>query len=138
MEYSARIFNCVRCHRQVIICSCCDRGNIYCGPLCSQTSRRESIRASGKRYQNTFRGKMKHAERQKRYKKQLQNKVTHHGYQEIPTNDLLQPEINEDIKTISSGAIHCHFCSRSCSLLLRTLFLDRGRTSIPGVWPLGP
>jgi hypothetical protein len=31
METDARLFNCARCHRQVVICSRCDRGNLYCG-----------------------------------------------------------------------------------------------------------
>ena len=83
------------------------------------------MRASGKRYQNTSHGKMKHAGRQKRYKRQFQNKMTHQGSQEISTNDLLQTEKNEDTKIISSGEPRCHFCKRSCSLLLRNLFLDR-------------
>ena len=126
MEYSARIFNCARCHRQTIVCSCCDRGNIYCGLTCSQAYRKESMRASGKRYQNTSHGKMKHTGRQKRYKRQFQNKMTHQGSQEISTNDLLQTEKNENTKTISNGEPHCHFCKRSCSLLLRNSFLDRG------------
>jgi len=29
MQSSARLFNCARCRRQVVICSHCDRGNIY-------------------------------------------------------------------------------------------------------------
>ena len=93
------------------------------------------MRASGKRYQNTPRGKMKHAKRQKKFR---YKSVTHQGSQEIPTNDLLQTEKNEDIKTISSGELHCHFCKRSCSLLLRNSFLGRDRIFTPGVWPLGP
>jgi len=41
MQSSARLFNCARCRRQVVICSHCDRGNIYCSKRCSQTARRE-------------------------------------------------------------------------------------------------
>ena len=67
MECSVRIFNCVRCHRQVIICSYCDRGNIYCSSECSLASRQESIQTAGKRYQNTYRGRLNHAKRQKIY-----------------------------------------------------------------------
>jgi hypothetical protein len=138
MEHSARIFNCARCHRQVIICSCCDRGNIYCGPVCSQTSRKEHMRAAGKRYQKTYDGRMNHAKRQRRYKKQKINSLTHHPSQEISTNDLLQSETNKGVKMTSSDELRCHFCGRSCSLLLRTSPLNRDRTFTPGVWPLGP
>ena len=126
MEYSARIFNCARCHCQTIICSCCDRGNIYCGSACSQASRKERMRAAGKLYQKTYKGRMNNAKRQRHYKRRKSIKVTHQGSQEISTNDLLQTEKNEDAKIISSGEPRCHFCKRSCSLLLRNSFLDRG------------
>ena len=44
MQSSARLFNCARCRCQVVICSHCDRGNIYCGKRCSETARRQSQR----------------------------------------------------------------------------------------------
>ncbi len=135
MEHTARIFNCARCHCQVIICSCCDRGNIYCSQSCSSISRKESVKVAGKRYQKTYSGKMKHAERQKRYRSKI---VTHHGSKEPLINDLLQFAINEDVKIIDSDGLHCHFCGCSCNKLLRTSFLYRNRTLISGVWPLGP
>lgn len=138
MEHTARIFNCVRCHRQVIICSCCDRGNIYCGQTCSQVSRKESMRASGERYQKTYRGRINHAKRQKLYREQKQNIVTHHPLNEIPTNDLLQSETNECVKAACSDEIRCHFCDCICNSSLRVAFLSQGRAPISGVWPLGP
>jgi len=57
MENTARLFNCARCRRQVAICSHCDRGNIDCGPNCSQQARRESMKAAGGRYQHSRRGR---------------------------------------------------------------------------------
>ncbi len=68
MEITARLFNCARCRCQVAICNRCDRGNIYCSPRCSQRARYESQRAAGRRYQNTFQGRLTHAERQRRYR----------------------------------------------------------------------
>ena len=50
MQSSARLFNCARCRCHVVICSHCDRGNIYCGGRCSQRVRRQSVRAAGRRY----------------------------------------------------------------------------------------
>ena len=47
MQSSARLFNCARCRRQVVICSHCDRGNRYCGKRCAQ-SRPPSIPARGR------------------------------------------------------------------------------------------
>jgi hypothetical protein len=135
MEPTARIFNCARCHRQVIICSCCDRGNSYCSPTCSAKSRKASVQAAGKRYQQTYQGKLKHAERQRRYRNKI---VTHHTYQESPANDLLPPASNEAIIIIPRGDLCCHICGCSCKKLLRTSFLHRTSIVTPGVWPLGP
>jgi hypothetical protein len=138
MEHSARIFNCVRCHNQVIICSCCDRGNIYCGSICSQESRKESHRRSDKRYQDTYRGRVNHANRQRRYRECKQKNVTDHGSKETTTNDLLQLDINEAVKIVREDELRCHFCGHSCDQLLRTSFLGRERTLTPGFWSLGP
>lgn len=148
MEHSARIFNCARCHRQVIICSCCDHGNIYCSYKCSLLSRQESLRAAGKRYQNTYQGKTNHARRQRRYRDQEKKKVTHHSSPEINNNDLLQTEESEYVDyddyvdLAHNNDIHCDFCGYKCNSSLRIAFLVRNRppitTSIPGVWPLGP
>jgi len=137
MEYSARIFNCLRCHSQAIICGCCDRGNIYCGSICSQESRKESHKASEKRYQNTYRGRLNHAKRQRSYR-ESKKIVTDHSSQKIPISDLLQPETKERVKTNCSGEIHCHFCGRICDSSLRVAFLVQSRVSTAGVWPLGP
>ena len=63
----ARLFLCARCRRQVLICSRCDRGQQYCGAGCSDLARRESLRAAGRRYQQSRRGRHCHAERQRRY-----------------------------------------------------------------------
>ena len=49
MQSSARVFNCARCHGQVVICSHCDRGNLYCGKRCSQAARRQSQREAARR-----------------------------------------------------------------------------------------
>jgi len=138
MGHFARIFNCARCHSQVIICSCCDHGNIYCGPSCSQESRKKSHRASEKRYQDTYRGKLNHANRQKRYRERKQKIVTDHSSDEMHTNDLLQAVINEHENTTPSNEIHCHFCGCICDSSLRTTFLAQSRVPTAGVWPLGP
>ena len=68
MESTARLYNCARCHCQVIICSYCDRGNIYCDKSCADLARKTSLRKAGKRYQRSYRGRLKHAERQRHYR----------------------------------------------------------------------
>ena len=90
MLRSARLFLCARCRDQVLLCSHCDRGQLYCSPACSVAGRRELRRQSAKRYQNSHRGRLKHAARaacwrSRRRSKQLAgaegdiNKVTHQG-----------------------------------------------------------
>jgi hypothetical protein len=49
------------CWAQVLICSCCDRGQIYCAQGCAKECRRSAQRAAGQRYQSSYRGRLKHA-----------------------------------------------------------------------------
>jgi hypothetical protein len=77
-DATARFYLCARCRVQVLICSCCDHGNIYCERGCAAESRRTRQRAAGQRYQRSLRGRRNHAARARRYRAQ-QNKVTHHG-----------------------------------------------------------
>jgi len=140
MEPSARLYNCAGCHRQVVICSDCDRGNIYCAGGCAQAARNLSLRAAGKRYQRTRRGRLKHAERQRRYRSK-HKKVTHQGSPEAPSNDPLSTRSEtplsvadvEDIKGVEGvvdEAIRCHFCGRLCSDFLRRDYLHRTTPSL--------
>jgi len=137
MERSARLFNCARCGCQVWICSSCDRGNLYCGSNCSKAARRSSLCEAGKRYQDSRRGKLKHAARQTLYRKR-QNFVTHHSSQ-IPFFDLSLLRTNETINANSLG--RCNFCGRNCSSWLRIGFLrknSRVATNIFRNWPQDP
>jgi hypothetical protein len=78
-----RLFHCDRCSTQVVICGRCDRGQRYCGPVCARAARRESQRASNRRYQATPRGRQLHAERQARYRQRriASGRVTEQGRQ---------------------------------------------------------
>lgn len=126
MENTARLFNCARCHCQVVICSHCDRGNIYCGRRCAEHARKTSSRSAGKRYQRTYRGRIKHAERQRRYRA-LQNIVTHQGSASSPPNDSLppHPEAPATVAAVMDEGIRCHFCNRLCNDFLRLDYLHR-------------
>ena len=123
MDPSARLYHCARCHHQVIICSHCDRGNIYCTHGCAKTVRRISVRAAGKRYQQTHRGRLMHAARQRRYRLNTQ-KVTHHGSPEQSPRDLLPASLSAP-QTASkphrkpTETLRCHHCQRECGSLLR-------------------
>lgn len=133
METTARLFNCARCQCQVTICSTCDRGNIYCSRSCAKKSRKASLRAAARRYQNTIQGKFNHAARQRRYRER-RKKVTHQGSPHKPrqSNSCVQ----------GAGCEHrCHFCKKRISSFLRFDFLRRepkiGRIKI-GAQPQAP
>ena len=125
MNNIARIFNCARCWCQTIICTHCDRGNIYCGSICARESRTKNHRISNQIYQKTFRGKQKHALRQSHYRqrqKEKAKKVTDMGSANTPLHDLLPTATNENKKTISEK-MHCHFCGKNVSRYLRNDYL---------------
>ena len=68
---SGRLFVCVWCGREVVVCSCCDRGQIYCGVDCAAQARRQTLRGAGRRCQQTRRGRRMHAARMVRYRAKL-------------------------------------------------------------------
>ncbi len=86
----ARFFLCARCRAQVLICSCCDRGQIYCAGGCAGLARREGQRAAGRRYQTSHRGRVAHALRARSYRARQKN-VTHQGSPPQPPDDLVSP-----------------------------------------------
>ena len=87
---SGRLFLCVGCRGQVIICGCCDRGQVYCNDGCAPRARRQTLQAAGRRYQASQRGRRRHAARMDRYRSR-QKKVTHQGSPRPPAGDLLPP-----------------------------------------------
>jgi hypothetical protein len=143
----ARLLNCALCHRQAIICSCCDRGNVYCGYACSEVARKTSIRVANKRYQNTYRGKLNHAAAQKRYVARLKirtQKVTDHSSQR-PSNILLIAMLLISAKNVADpqnyADIYCYFCGQPCSVFLRRDFLRINaqiNVALNEKWPQGP
>lgn len=141
MELSTRLYNCVRCHIQVIICSPCDRNNIYCGSTCSRVARVRSCYLACQRYQKSLRGRHKHAERQQRYRVRLKKKVTHHTSPVLLPRVVLPQRPNERNSAAAEGHLHCHFCGKPCSPFLRRDYLRQsGRHSAPrsSSWPLAP
>lgn len=122
MNNTARLFNCASCRCQTIICTHCDRGNIYCGSDCARKLRTQNHRIANRIYQKTFRGSQKHAARQKRYRLRKKQKVTDQGSALISQNDLL-PATENDTKKITSEQMHCHFCKKIVSHYLRNGYL---------------
>jgi hypothetical protein len=126
MEHTSRLFSCALCHAQTIVCSVCDRGQIYCGSVCSNAARQKSCKEASHRYQKTFKGKMNNALRQKRYRERLREKVTHHGSKQITPDGLLQlvksrPQKPAVIQNFE--AMKCCFCQVAVPFWIRHGFL---------------
>jgi hypothetical protein len=125
----ARMFWCPRCRELVVICSRCDRGQIYCVGDCARSARREAQRAAGRRYQLSRQGRLLHAERARRYRAR-RNNVTHQGSLPAPARDPLPAELanmasetalpNEEPREPKR---RCHWCQCRCPQLLRQGFL---------------
>jgi hypothetical protein len=134
MQSSARLFNCARCCCQVVICSHCDRGNVYCGKRCSEPARRQSQREAARRYQRTRRGRFAHAERQRRYRQRRRAKVTHQGSPPAISDETLPVESrtlarrSEEPAAVPVDGIRCDLCGRVCSHFVRQSFLRRRPT----------
>lgn len=127
MDRSARCYFCHRCGELTIICSHCDRGNIYCSSKCSEDSRRDSVRASSQRYQKSWRGRSNHAKRQSYYRQHKKEKVTHQGSVGTVISGVLAPTLTET-EVIKEPArqyidLRCHFCGEHCMAFLRTSYL---------------
>ncbi len=146
---SGRLFVCVRCGCQVVVCRCCDRGQIYCGVDCAGQARRQTLHGAGRRWQRTSRGRRKHAARMARYRAKLakgsdgvavgmpdegrpREIVTHHGSPAPPVDDLVAGGATAMPRDDASPAepsgratTQCHWCGRCCLLPLRRGFLRR-------------
>ena len=64
----ARRFLCARCRAPALVCSRCDRGQIYCAAGCAAVVRQQSQRDAGRRYQGSLRGRFRHAARTRRWR----------------------------------------------------------------------
>ena len=146
---SGRLFVCAWCGGEVVVCSGCDRGQIYCGVDCAGQARRQTLRGAGRRCQQTRRGRRMHAARMARYRAKLAQSaagvavgmpdegwpreiVTHHGSPATPTGDLVAAGATAMPRDDASLAVppgramtQCYWCGRCCLLPLRCGFLRR-------------
>ena len=94
MKACGRLYNCVRCHAQSMICRSCDRGHQYCSPRCAAQARQIHTKRAQKKYQTSYKGRLSSADRQRRFrarqrqlvvpskpstKASATKKVTHHS-----------------------------------------------------------
>ncbi len=134
------MLNCARCHRLVVICSRCDRGQRYCSAPCAQVQRRRGLREARRRYQRTPLGARNNAARQKRWRIQIATTVTHHTspaqnhLREEPPGENVKKEAcdatsnRKPITTLrSEPGPRCDFCGRPCGSYTRTGTLSAER-----------
>jgi hypothetical protein len=162
MDVPGRLFLCARCRVQVVLCSHCDRGNRYCGRQCSGLSRKAARRESARRYQTSWRGRLAHAARSRRWRQRRrargegcngagdgdggeQHNVTHQGcpsgVSAAPlavwtTPSTSAPEPADPAPTLTTAAATawlCRRCTRPQPGLVRQGFLRHGlRPMRPG------
>ena len=136
-QSNARRFHCVRCHTLVVICSTCDRGNTHCSNACSSASRKSKQRASDRRYQATWQGRLNHSERNRVYRRRLKISaqvqiVTEQGSPRSLPDDLLKPSAQEPkITPVVASAVTavclyvCAFCGSPVPEAFRDDFIRR-------------
>jgi hypothetical protein len=100
-------------------------------------------RKANQKYQSSLKGRQKHAVRQRHYRERQKEKktnVTDQSSPNLPPNDLLPSEPNEN-KSQQPDALYCHFCDEPVSLFLRNGYLRyyRNEKSVySSAWQLGP
>ena len=129
-----RCFQCAYCREQVLICTCCDRGNIYCPP-CAPIAHQVALKEAAKRYQSTPQGKKKHAQRQRRYqasKNKNNADLTHKGSQGSGLCDSLILSYLATVFLKGCSKTRCHFCQKEGPIFLRVDFLrTASRQKVP-------
>jgi hypothetical protein len=71
LDRPARLFLCVGCRVQVVVCSRCDRGNRYCSRACWRQKRDLARREAACRYQRSRGGRARHAARSRRWRERI-------------------------------------------------------------------
>src|SRR3990167_6477400 len=128
MELSSRLFYCRICYTQCIICSPCDHGQIYCSPDCSRSARKKSCDEAEKRYQQTEKGKLKHALRQQRYRERQCKIVTDHTCQtqlECEQYSSTENKTDESLVKHCEKDLFCCCCGKTVLNWLRHDFLKQ-------------
>ncbi|WP_296909190.1 hypothetical protein [Polaromonas sp.] len=143
LEIPARLFVRACCRVQVLVCSYCDHGQIYCADGWALQRQRELQMQASKRYQCGFTGRLKQAARNKLWRARQAAKneiVTHQGSQEYGLNAVLDVSISTVLQsstepciastpTISTalpcarGVWSCHWCGSKCLAHVRLGFL---------------
>ena len=128
-----RFFLCIRCRQQVVICSRCDRGQVYCGRECASEVRRSRQREARRRYQASERGRQMHADRSRRYRARGR-RVTDQGPILIALPNR-QPEpahaaamaVQPAVSVATGRLTACYRCGTPVSNMVRQSLISRPR-----------
>ena len=102
-----RRFFCGNCDQEVYICSHCDRGNIYCGKTCSKFQRQKKHRESNRRSRKHPLCKKKAAQRQQRYRKNLEKRKLKNSAIKLKVTEQGTPK-TRDHSIMTSKSINCN------------------------------
>jgi len=142
LDLPARLFLCVGCRIQVVLCSHCDRGNRYCGRACWRQTHDLARREAACRYQRSRGGRLQHAARSQRWRQRVAeradaaHKVTHQGslrgVAAAPlaacTSEITSIAADTPASTPTfSAALRCYRCAAVQPDWLRQDYLRRGR-----------
>ena len=141
MRDSVRRFLCAGCRTETFICVPCDRGQQYCAGDCARAARRRKRSEANRRYQCTFNGRLKSAERSQRYRDRQRGyhdrqRVTDHGsppdcsrgvvdasatnaVAETSSNGMSSPIASPESGVAKGGAVQCSFCGSWCPRWIR-------------------
>ena len=101
-----RLFTCGACGTFTRICRRCDRGQRYCSPSCSRQAREHSVREAGRRYRQTFAGRIGNARRQRAYYRRFylrQKSLTHHGSKAPAVSPSMARKVSEGTVCCTPG-----------------------------------
>jgi len=76
---------CPRCDAVCYICSCCDRGQIYCGPGCAGPAKTARLQLLRQAYARSERGKANNRRRQADFRDRRRDSVTDPSPPDPPT-----------------------------------------------------
>lgn len=110
---------CPGCFYFFVICQSCHRGQRYCSYECRYGGRLATFRRGSQTYQRSPIGRIKHRERQKKYRKnrQLKKIVTQHSLKKLKKTLPLVPGAGSvfrsriPVRSLSGGD---NRCCRSC------------------------
>jgi len=66
---------CRLCRQPFFLCPSCDRGHAYCSLPCRREGRARSLRAAGRRHQQSPEGRLDHRDRQRAYRTRCRVRV---------------------------------------------------------------